>query len=311
MPLSDTALVTGGFGFVGSRLVAQLVEAGERVVALDDGSVGRPESLPPEAEQVLGDIRDTDSLRALLARVRPARVFHLAALHFVPACDADPPRAFSVNVVGTQSLLSALEREHFPEALVLASTGAVYSPSLEPHREDSPTEPTDVYGLSKLWSEQAVGLHHRRHGTAVGIARLFNVIGPGETNPHLVPEIVAQAGAGHELRLGNLSTRRDYVFVDDVAAGLRELARAAAGEGLSVCNLGTGRAVDGHELVRTVGELLGRELTVATDPERLRPSDRPVLESDPSRADVLLGWRAQTDLRGALAEALARPLAEA
>jgi UDP-glucose 4-epimerase len=311
VPSADSVLVTGGFGFVGSRLVARLVEAGERVVALDDGSLGRPDSLPPEAEPVLGDVRDTDSLRSLVARVRPRWVFHLAALHFVPACEADPPRAFSVNVVGTQSLLSALEREQPPESLVLASTGAVYSPSSEPHAEDSPTEPTDVYGLSKLWSEQAVRLHRRRAGTAVGIARLFNVIGPGETNPHLVPELVAQARAGGELRLGDLSTRRDYVFVDDVAAGLVDLAAVAPREGLAVCNLGTGSAVDGHELVRVVGDLLGRELTVATDPERLRPGERPVLASDPSLAEDLLGWRARTELRGALAEALERPLAAA
>ncbi len=124
---------------------------------------------------------------------------------------------------------------------MLASTGAVYEPSTAAHHETSPLAPDDVYGHSKLWSEQAVRLWERRTGVACGVARLFNVVGPGETNPHLVPEIVAQAASGDELRLGNLDSRRDYVYVDDVASGLHALAGHAA-----TVNLGSGEAVDGH-----------------------------------------------------------------
>jgi len=306
-----SALVTGGCGFVGSRLVAQLVEAGEEVLALDDLSLGRPESLPAGVEPVAVDIRDTEVLAELVARHRPRTVFHLAAIHFVPSCNADPPAALSVNVVGTQSLFSALERAHLPEALVLASTGAVYEPSPQPHREDSSLAPDDVYGLSKLWAEQATRLLHRRTGVPVGVGRLFNVVGPGETNRHLVPEIVVQARRGSELRLGNLDTRRDYVYVDDVARGLHALAEAVPEEGLTTVNLGSGRAVDGHELIEQVGELLGRRLSVTSDPELMRPSDRPVLQSNPSTARELLGWEATTNLREALSAAVERPFAAA
>lgn len=306
-----SVLVTGGCGFVGSRLVARLVDAGEEVLVLDDLSLGRPESLPAGVVPVTMDVRDTGALADLLARHRPRSVFHLAAIHFVPACNADPPAALSVNVVGTQSLLSVLERVHLPESLVLASTGGVYEPSPHPHHEDSPVVPDDVYGLSKLWAEQGAGLWHRRTGVPVGVARMFNVIGPGETNPHLVPEIVAQAHRGRELRLGNLTTRRDYVYVDDVARGLDELARLVPGVGLATLNLGTGRAVDGHELIELVGELVGRRLTVVSDPGRVRASDRPVLQSDPSAARELLGWEATTSLRDALAAVVERPPAAA
>jgi len=304
-----SALVTGACGFVGSRLVARLADAGEEVLALDDLSLGRPESLPAGVEAAAVDIRDTGALTDLVALHRPRSVFHLAAIHFVPACNADPPGALSVNVVGTQSLLSALERAHLPDSLVLASTGAVYEPSPHPHREDSPLAPDDVYGLSKLWAEQAVRLLHHRTGVPVGLARLFNVIGPGETNPHLVPEVVAQARRGTDLRLGNLDTRRDYVFVDDVARGLHTLAEAVPEEGLATVNLGAGRAIDGHELIGMIGELLGRRLSVTNNPELMRPSDRPVLQSDPSAARELLGWEATTSLREALSAAVERPLA--
>lgn len=306
-----SVLVTGGCGFVGSRLVARLVDAGEEVLALDDLSLGQPNSLPPGVDQVTLDVRDTGALAELLARHRPRRVFHLAAIHFVPACNADPPAALSVNVVGTQSLLSVLERVHLPESLVLASTGGVYEPSPHPHAEDSSLAPDDVYGLSKLWAEQAAGLWHRRTGVPVGVARMFNVIGPGETNPHLVPEILAQARRGSELRLGNLATRRDYVYVDDVARGLHTLAEAVPEVALATVNLGSGRTADGNELVELVGKLLGRRLSVASDAERVRASDRPVLQSNPSAARELLGWKATTRLRDALAAAVERPLAAA
>ena len=293
-----SALVTGACGFVGSRLVARLAEAGEDVVALDDLSVGSTDSLPPGVKLAQADVRDTGTVTELIAAHRPTTVFHLAAIHFVPACNADPPAALSVNVVGTQSLLTALERAHLPDALVLASTGAVYEPSIAAHHETSPVGPDDVYGYSKLWSEQAVRLWERRTGVACGVARLFNVVGPGETNPHLVPEILAQAAAGDTLRLGNLDSRRDFVYVDDVVSGLHGLAGHAA-----TVNLGSGKAVDGHTIVEELGGVLGRTLTAVADPERLRPSDRPVLLSDPSAARDLLGWSADTSLRDALATA--------
>lgn len=289
------ALVTGACGFVGSRLVARLLAAGTEVVAVDDLTLGYRESLPEGVDLAALDVRDTDAVARLVAQRRPQTVFHLAAIHFVPACNADPPAALSVNVVGTQSLLTALEREHLPESLVLASTGAVYEPSERAHREDSALGPDDVYGHSKLWAEQAVRLWERRTGVAAGIARLFNVVGPGETNPHLVPEILAQAARSDELHLGNLDSRRDYIYLDDVAGGLQALAGHAA-----TVNLGSGTAVDGHALVREIGEVLGRELTVQGDPARLRPSDRPLLLSDPSKARDLLGWHAAVPLRDAL-----------
>ena len=158
-----SALVTGACGFVGSRLVARLAEAGEEVVAVDDLSLGRSESLPAGVELAALDVRDTDGLgRAGGRSVGPQTVFHLAAIHFVPACNADPPAALSVNVVGTQSLLTALERAHLPESLVLASTGAVYEPSTEAHHEDSP-----LGARRRLRPLEAVG---RAGGPAVGAA---------------------------------------------------------------------------------------------------------------------------------------------
>lgn len=305
-------MVTGGCGFVGSRLVRRLVgeDAGE-IFVLDNCSLGVPENLGPAREAVTlarVDVRDALAVTRAITELRPDCVIHLAAIHFIPACDADPKLCVDVNVGGTQAVLDGCAAASVG-AVVLASTAAVYAPDEDAHSEESALGPIDIYGLSKLWAEQLGQLFHTRTGIAVGVARLFNVFGPGETNPHLIPAVIRQAQSGGELHLGNLGTRRDYVYVDDVADGLLALARAAGDHGVLSCNLGREEAVDGNELIEQVGELLGRRLTVVSDPARMRPSDRPVLLSDCRRAGGLLGWSAATSLREGLAAAIAQPTA--
>jgi UDP-glucose 4-epimerase len=305
-------VVTGGCGFVGSSLVGRLVAAGDSdVTVLDDCSLGVPENLgAARAEVTLAqvDVRDREAVVQALGEIEPELIFHLAAIHFIPACDADPKRCVDVNVGGTQAVLDGAQAAG-ARAVVIASTAAVYAPGEAAHSDDAMVGPIDVYGLSKLWAEQLTELFHRRTAIPVGVARLFNVFGPGETNPHLIPAVIRQAETGDELRLGNLSTKRDYVFVEDVAEGLIDLAARVGEHGQLTCNLGRESAVDGFELVAAVGELLDRQLSVVGDPARLRASDRPLLLSDCSRAHTLLGWSARTSLRSGLGAAIARPTA--
>jgi UDP-glucose 4-epimerase len=296
-------MVTGGCGFVGAHLSRMLVERGlDEVIVLDDCSLGTPENIGAAAAEVTlvtPDVRDAAAVTAALEQTRPDIVIHLAAIHFIPACDADPKRCIDVNVGGTQAVLDASARSGV-KTVVLASTAAVYAPAEEAHREDGAIGPIDIYGLSKLWAEQLGELFHRRQGTPVAIARLFNVFGPRETNPHLIPAILAKAARSDDLALGNLSTRRDYVYTEDVAAGLIALAERAADHGLLRCNLGRETAIDGNELLDAVGLVLGRRLSAISDPSRIRSSDRPVLLSDCSRAHELLDWRAGTGLEQGL-----------
>jgi UDP-glucose 4-epimerase len=305
-------LVTGGCGFVGANLVRRLVREGVADVSvLDDCSLGVAANLGPALERVTlvtEDVRDGAGVDRALRTLAPDVVIHLAALHFIPACEADPKRCIDVNVGGTQSVLSACERANV-QGVVVASTAAVYAPDAKAHGDDARIGPTDVYGLSKLFSEQIAELFHQRTGTPVGIARLFNVFGPGETNPHLIPAVIRQAQTTSELKLGNLSTKRDYVYVDDVARGLIALAEGIGSHGLLTCNLGREQAVDGFELVDAIGGLMCRSLSIASDPTRMRVSDRPVLLSDCSRARSLLSWRAQTSLHEGIEAAIARPTA--
>jgi UDP-glucose 4-epimerase len=309
-------MVTGGCGFVGAALVSRLLGEGFEVVILDDGRLGSVENLSHRGstesvslESV--DLEDPAATRRALENHSPRVIYHLAALHFIPACNHDPNAAVRANVGGTQSLLDACRGLESLETVVIASSAAVYTPAPTPHCEEDATEPNDIYGLTKLWNEQQVSLFHDDTGgrVGVGIARLFNVYGPGETNEHLIPAIIRQGQADTTLRLGNLDTRRDYVFVEDVADALLRFPDAVKGGAVETCNVGTGTAYDGHQVVELIGDVLGQKLEVEVDPDRLRPSDRPNLQSDCGRAGSLLGWSAQTDFREGLAKAVALPLA--
>ncbi|HEV2639112.1 MAG TPA: NAD-dependent epimerase/dehydratase family protein [Actinocrinis sp.] len=302
--------MTGGCGFVGSALVRRLLAQSCEVLVVDDCSRGSRENFGPDQGRVRVVEADvTGSLGRIFAEFRPEAVFHLAALHFIPDCDADPARCLRVNVEGTRSVVTAAAGLREPVSLVLASSAAVYAPADGPHHEQEDTlGPVDVYGHSKRWAEELAAGYAARTGAPVGIARLFNVFGPGETNAHFIPSLICQMQAGQAVRLGNLSSRRDYVFVDDVADALLRLARHGADGQSATVNIGSGRGYSGHEVVQALAELAAAGVAPVTDPDRLRPVDRPVLLADPALALKLLDWSPRTSLADGLRAAWDRPV---
>jgi UDP-glucose 4-epimerase len=305
MSLAEKAiLVTGGAGFVGSHVVARLLEQvpSARVVVLDNLRNGRDEFLPSSGRFMLRhtDLTNTKAVRDLIADVRPGVVFHLAALHFIPYCNAHPEETMQVNVVGTQNLLEAC-RQHPPAALVAASTAAVYPIKDGANREDDPAGPTDIYGLSKWVNEQQVSLFSQQMPSKCAMARLFNVIGPHETNPHVLPEIVEQVLRGETaLSLGNVKPKRDYVYVTDVAEALATLAEKNT-HAYRVYNVGTGQEHSVEEMVAELARVSGRPLEIRVDAGRVRASDRMHLLCDLSRISNEIGWRPRYNLQTGLA----------
>jgi UDP-glucose 4-epimerase len=291
-------LVTGGCGFIGSRLSNHLISQGYEVAIIDNLSLGKPVNLSPDVARKANittiDVCDEMALTRYLREYSPRVVYHLAALHFIPLCMKKPSACIEINVRGTQAILNACAATSSVESLVLTSSAAVYQPDDQPHSEKSALGPTEVYGYSKLYSEQLVRRFHQKTGISVGIARLFNVYGPGETNPHLLPSIIWQANIGRELRLGNLSTQRDYVFVDDVCMALMRLAEECHKFSVLVCNVGSEKQIDGWHLINLVEDFFGHRFTVHTDSSHMRVNDRPSLVSNCQQAHRLLGWQAET-----------------
>jgi UDP-glucose 4-epimerase len=300
--LNEVALVTGGAGFIGSHLVGELSAAFE-VHVVDDLSRGRREWVSAGAVLHEADLRDAEALFRIVERVRPAVVAHLAAIHFIPAVDSAPQRAREVNVHGSANLLRALASA--PPALVLfASSAAIYPDVAGPIPESSQPDPIDVYGETKLEGERLFADFAAATGARCLVARIFNVIGRRETNRHVVPELVSQLRGGAEVvRLGNLTARRDYTDVVDVAWALARLV-ADPPDAHSTFNVGSGTAVSVGELVQTCEKILGRPIDVVVDAMRLRARDRGELVADIGRLRSLLGSFPRRSLEETLAELL-------
>jgi UDP-glucose 4-epimerase len=304
--MPKSVLVTGGAGFLGSHLVERLVAAGERASLVDTLSRGRRSWIPEEAQLHELDIRDGPALERAVDQAAPEVVVHLAAMHFIPAVDGAPTLAWDVNVNGTQTLLEALAPRP-PELLLFASTAAVYPDRRGPIDETCEPDPPDLYGKTKLAGEQLVTGFAARTGARCVAARIFNVIGRRETNPHVVPEIIQQLRLGGALvRLGNVEPRRDYTDVVDVAAALHRLTELPP-EAPTTLNVGSGRSVSVAEVVEACGELLGRSVEIEVEPGKLRKTDRAELVADSRLLREATGWKPTRSLpetlRGLLDEA--------
>ena len=298
-------LISGGAGYVGRTLARKLYDDHD-VLVLDSlrfgaGRISATDFGRIRLEAV--DLRNTQRVAAVVGDFAPDVIVHLAAIHYIPECEADPATATSVNVVGTVNLLQAAPAG---SRFVFASSGAVYAPEETPHREDgSPIAPSDVYGFTKLQGEQFVGHFARSRGLEAVVVRLFNVVGPGETNPHLLPEIVAQLKAGRDVvRLGNIWPKRDYVHVEDAAEGFAAAAldgHVAPGETATV-NLGTGRQYSVEEILHRLRAAAGLDFAIEADPSRARAVDRPFLCADTGRMAERFGWQAKRDIDMAIAD---------
>jgi UDP-glucose 4-epimerase len=310
-------LVTGGAGYIGSVVAAQLVAAGHEVTVLDDLSTGHADAVPAGAVFVKGTLRDCAA--EVLADGTGA-VLHFAAKSLVGESMAEPARYWSANLGGTISLLEAM-REIGVRTIVFSSTAAVYGePERTPVTETDPTRPTNPYGASKLAADTTLTEFVRLYGFGAVSLRYFNVAGAhraddgtwyGERHhpeTHLIPNVLASMAQGRQVQVfgDDYSTPdgtcvRDYIHVTDLAdAHLRALGACRPGQH-RVFNLGNGTGFSVRQVIEVCAEVTGAEVSV--DVTARRPGDPAVLVASAERIAAELGWRADRDLRAMAADA--------
>ena len=310
-------LVTGGAGYIGSVVAAQLVAAGHEVTVLEDLSTGHADAVPAGATFVKGTLRDCAA--EVLADGTEA-VLHFAAKSLVGESVAEPARYWSANLGGTIALLEAM-REIGVRTIVFSSTAAVYGePERTPITETDPTRPASPYGASKLAVDTTLTEFARLYGFGAVSLRYFNVAGAhraadgtwyGERHSpetHLIPNVLASVAASRPVRVfgddyptPDGTCVRDYIHVTDLGdAHLRALASCRPGQH-RVYNLGHGTGFSVRQVIDVCAEVTGAEIGI--DLAGRRPGDPAVLVASSERIQAELGWRAGRDLRAMAADA--------
>jgi len=291
-------LVTGADGFIGSHLCEQLVRQGHDVRAFtlynSFNSWGWLDTLDAAVRDQLdvfsGDIRDPHGVRTAMDGCQV--VFHLAALIAIPYSYHSPDTYVDTNIRGTLNLLQAA-RTTGVERFVQTSTSEVYGTAqFVPITEEHPLQGQSPYSASKIGADQMALAFHRSFETPVTVLRPFNTYGPRQSARAIIPTVITQIAQGRDvLKLGALHPTRDFSYVLDTVAGFVAAAEADKAVG-QVVNIGSNFEVSIEDLTATIAEVMGADVRIELDEQRLRPEASEVdrLWASNEKARGLLGW---------------------
>jgi UDP-glucose 4-epimerase len=302
--MMERVLVTGGAGYIGSIVAAQLLQRGYAVTILDDLSHGKLAAVPEGADFVLGDIADSALLDQVFSEVRINAVMHFAAMIEAGESMRIPERYFRVNTVGALSVLEAVLRHHVGR-FVFSSTAALFgNPERTPITEDAALRPVNAYGESKLLVEQMLAWFHRIHGLHYACLRYFNAAGgtedrgeEHEPESHLIP-LILQVALGQRDHIEIYGTDypthdgtcvRDYIHVLDLADAHILVLEALRERDQLIYNLGNGHGFSVREVVETARGVTRHAIPVVESPRREGDPAALVASSDKIRRE--LGWQ--------------------
>ena len=317
-----TVLVTGGAGYIGSHMTLELLDAGEKVVVLDDLSTGFRWAVPGQATLVVGDFGDEALVRRLIAEHEVREIIHFAAKIVVPDSIADPIGDYVNNTAKALALVRCAAQAGV-ERFIFSSTAAVYGdPALSPVREDAQLAPLSPYGRSKLMVEWILQDVSRATPMRHVALRYFNVAGAdpkgraGQSTPnatHLIKTAVRAALGfrdgmdvfGTDYPTHDGSCVRDFIHVSDLVRAHRDaLAYLRVGGESVTCNCGYGQGYSVLEVIDVVKSVSGVDFPVRLAPRR--PGDSVSVVADNARIRGMLGWRpVHADLRTIVAQSLA------
>ncbi len=291
------ALITGITGFAGGHLAQILIDRGDDVfgVARDEGF--SLDHLTKKVDTVIKDLQDAQVVNYLLEEVKPDAIYHLAGQAFVPTAWNDPWDTIENNVRPQLNILQAMIKQKSKARLLVVASNEVYGvvpPDKLPVKEDTLMRPDNPYGVSKVAQDALALQYHLSHGIDVLRVRAFNHIGPRQS-PFFVASSfakqIAEIEAGrHEpvLRVGNLEAQRDFTDVVDVMRGYALLVEK--GQPGEAYNIGTGRAYSIQYLLDTLLSYSDTKIDIQQDPDRMRPSDVPIIYADNSKLRSQTGW---------------------
>lgn len=299
-------LVTGANGFVGRHLLKELCDNGYEVVAIGGSQMPKLDSLPGVQPMTL-DLTKPDQVAKVDFR-GIGSVVHLAGLAAVGPSFDNPKLYMDVNIgIEINLFEAALEQSVKPRFLVVSSGTLYDAQAPQPLTEESPVRPNSPYAVSKLGQEQ-MALYYEARGFEAIIARPFNHIGPGQGPGFIVPDFAQQLvaiekGEQKEMLVGNLDARRDYTDVRDIVRAYRLLLeKGRSGEAYNICS---GKSLSGHEILEGLCQAAGLQPELKQDPDKMRPSDTPLVSASHAKISQDTGWQPEISLKTTFANVIA------
>lgn len=308
--------VTGGAGYIGSATAQALVNEGHKVTVFDSLVTGHQQAVPKDAEFIHASLDDSHALAESLTSKKYDAVMHFAA--FIEAGESmkDPGKFFRNNFTNSLSLMETAVKAGVKK-FVFSSTAAVYQSSEEPLTEDSPIGPTNVYGHTKLMTEQTLEWYRSIHGLHFAALRYFNACGalPGrgeahQPESHLIPRVLqialGQAESatiyGTDYPTPDGTCIRDYIHLADLVSAHTLALNALDKKDKLICNVGSGNGFSVREVIETARKVTGHEIPTIESPRR--PGDSARLVASPKKIMNELGWKPQnTNLQDILSSA--------
>lgn len=305
--MSETILVTGGAGYIGSVTSAALIEAGYKVLVADDLSHGHRAAVAKEAEFAEVNLADPEALDRLFTAHKIASVIHFAGLIEAGESMKVPAKYFRGNTAFAINLLEAMVA-HDVKKIVFSSTAAVYgNPKRTPIEEEDELSPINAYGESKLLVERMLHWFHQIHDVRFAALRYFNAAGSTATlgedhhpETHLIP-LVLDAASGRRESIAIFGSDyptpdgtciRDFIHVSDLATAHVLALKAMSSREKQIYNVGTGTGSSVKEIIVAASKVTGKKISVR-ESER-RPGDPAVLVASPAKLQRELGWKPQS-----------------
>ena len=296
------ALIFGIGGFVGKYLTDELAAHGYEVA----GSDIVPFLANPNVDYYEGDLLDPEFVANVVSKVNPDAIINLAAISSVGASWKIPQTTMQVNVVGALNILEAAGKHARNAKILFIGSSEEYCAKDGSINENDPISANNPYGISKVAQEQFVECYRQRFGLKIHYVRPFNHTGIGQKDSFVLPSFCKQAagleiaGEPGEIHVGNLTAKRDFSDVRDIARAYRMILESE--DDRVIFNVGSGEAHGLDEMLNYIVSLCTVDVKVVIDEERYRPIDTPIVQCDNSLIKEKLGWEPQYSIFDTLKE---------
>jgi nucleoside-diphosphate-sugar epimerase len=281
----DTLLLTGSSGFIGSNLVSS-INSNYKIFGISNKK---------QTNKIKNFFHQKKDLNVEDIKIRSSfsTIVHLAALSDVKYCELNPSICVNVNVLGTKKMLEICRKKD--SNFIFTSTSHVYgSPKKIPITEDERVKPTNIYATSKIMAENLCESYAKTYGLNIAVLRLFSVYGPNSPQHNVVHSIMNQYMTKQVINLGNLKSKRDFIYIDDVIDAIKIIIKKQ--KGYEVFNVGCGKSTSIKSICDNISKISKRKPKINLIKNKLRKNDIKEIKCSYSKINKIHNWKPKYDL---------------